>query len=206
MTLVIGSKMKIPGKKFFLLFFPLIISCSSSGRFIQLTNDNEKSKLIFPPSKTCFLIVIDSLKVDSSQYGLFSLKKDSNGHIRADSYWRIRSFDSIQQTIEFQNCILDTVMVILRKEQIRYLTCIPGIIISARDAVDIVTIPAFLLGTIGTAWGLISLPFPSTPWQEDLKLIRGGVIALGIFGLALWVSEPAKSDSIDNKYRIDSLH
>ena len=189
-----------------LLFLPLLFSCSGSNRFIELKNDYGKTRLMDAQSKTCYHIVIDSLKVDPSQYSLFSLKKDSNGIVLANSYWRIRSVDSAKQTIEFQNYIRDTTTVVLRKEQIKFISPVPGITISARDAVDIVAIPAFLLGTIGTAWGLISLPFPSTPWQDDIKLIRGGVIALGIFGLSMLIVEPAQTDSIENKYRIYSIH
>lgn len=198
--------MKLCRTKYLILLFFVLISCSAPNHFVRLTNDKGRIKLASPHSKTCYLILIDSLTVDPSQYDLFSLKKDSNGVVQANSYWRIWSFDSAEQTITFQNCSRDTMMVILRKEQILFLSPIPGVIISARDAVDIVTIPAFLLGTIGTAWGLISLPFPSTPWQEDLKLIRGGVIALGIFGLATLIVEPAQTDSKGNKYRIDSIH
>ena len=193
-------------KKLMLLFLPLLFSCSGSNRFIELKNDYGKTRLMDAQSKTCYYIVIDSLKVDPSQYSLFSWKKDSNGIVLANSYWRIRSVDSAKQTIEFQNYIRDTTTVVLRKEQIKFISPVPGITISARDAVDIVAIPAFLLGTIGTAWGLISLPFPSTPWQDDLKLIRGGVIALGIFGLSMLIVEPAQTDSIENKYRIYSIH
>lgn len=96
--------------------------------------------------------------------------------------------------------------IVLQKKQIAFIKPVPGVIITARNALDIVTIPAFVLGTIGTAWGLISLPFPSTPRKEDLKLIRGGVIALGIFGFATLIAEPAQTDSVGNKYRIDSIH
>ena len=193
-------------KKLMLLFLPLLFSCSGSNRFIELKNDYGKTRLMDAQSKTCYHIVIDSLKVDPSQYSLFSWKRDSNGIVRSNSYWRIRSIDSTKQAIEFQNYIRDTTTVVLRKEQIKFISPVPGITISARDAVDIVAIPAFLLGTIGTAWGLISLPFPSTPWQDDLKLIRGGVIALGIFGLSMLIVEPAQTDSIENKYRIYSIH
>jgi hypothetical protein len=194
-----------PTKYLILLLF-VLISCATPDRFVRLTNDKGRTKLASPQRKICYLILIDSLKFNPCQYDLLSLKKDSNGVVQANSYWRIWSFDSAEQTITFQNCSRDTMMVILRKEQILFLSPIPGVTISARDAVDIVTIPAFLLGTIGTAWGLISLPFPSTPWQEDLKLIRGGVIALGIFGLATVISESAQPDSSENKYRIESIH
>lgn len=198
--------MKPSRPKYLILLFFVLISCSAPDHFVRLTNDNGRTKLASPQRKICYLILIDSLKFDPSQYDLFSLKRDSNGVVQANSYWRICSFDSVKQTITFQNCIRDTMMVILRKEQILFLSPVPGFTISAREAVDIVTIPAFLLGTIGTAWGLISLPFPSTPWRDDLKLIRGGVIALGIFGLATWIVEPAQTDSMGNKYRIDSIH
>ncbi|MBL7994370.1 hypothetical protein JNM05_03265 [bacterium] len=73
--------------------------------------------------------------------------------------------------------------VVLRKEQIRFLFRIQGITISAHDAVDIVTFR-----------------------QDDLKMTRGGVIALGIFGLASWISESVQTDSTNNKYRIGCLH
>lgn len=199
-------KMRCCQISFFVCLCPILVSCAAPDRFIQLTNLSGETRFVYPESKSCFLVIIDSLKVDPSQYDLFSLKKDSIGAVQANSYWRIRSFDSMEQIITFQNCSRDTLTTVLRREQVLFLSPVPGFTISARDAVDIVTIPAFLLGTIGTAWGLISLPFPSTPWKEDLKLIRGGVIALGIFGLATWIVEPAQTDSMGNKYRIDGIH
>lgn len=128
--------------------------------------------------------------------------------VQLASYWYVGAIDTIQQGIEFRNCSQDTLKVFLRKEQIRCLS--PGhsaFSLSVRQTTaDLVLIPALVLGVTGVTWGLISLPFPSTPWQDDLRLIRGGVIALGIFGLAIWISEPASTDSIDNKYRIESMH
>ena len=194
-------------KKYFLLLLPLIISCTSSGRFVQLTNENGKSKSIYLPDKTCFYIGLDSVRTDSSQYQLFTLKKDSEETIQLVSYWRIGTVDTIRQGIEFRNCAYDSLRVFLNKEQIKFLSPVhSAFLFSVRQSADIVILPAFILGTIGTAWGLISLPFPSTPWREDFKLLRGGVIALGIFGLAVLITDSAKADSSGDKYRLKSVH
>jgi hypothetical protein len=44
------------------------------------------------------------------------------------------------------------------------------------------------------------------PCRKILKLIRDDVIALGIFCLPAWIAEPAQADSVENKYRLDSMH
>lgn len=169
-----------------------------------LRNENGNTSKIHSGSSRCFIIAADSLYVDSAVVTLFGLKADAQGNFFSTAFWRIRSIDTVRQSIEFINCGKDSAITVLHKKQIQYL--IPSGKVSNHDFLDVFILPSFLIGTVGTAWGLISLPFPSTPVEDDLKLIRNGVIGLGVFGAALWISEKTNDDSVMTKYYIESLH
>lgn len=201
--------MKIPRINWYALLLPAFMACSSSKQFVRLTNDHGKTKIIRVQSGSFFVIAIDSLRVDSSQYRLFSLKKRMDGSVDARSYWAVSTIDTVQQSITFRNCGNDTLRIALRKEQIKYLVrgSSASPVSARKTAADIVVMPAFFFGTIAAAWGIISLPVASTPWQDDLKMIARGAAVLGIFGIAVMIiDEPAEGIFEKDKYEIDSLH
>ncbi len=182
-----------------------VASCSAPKNFIQVSTDSGRKRIIFPPGKTCFLVELDSIRSDPFQIQLFRIETDCTGTIASGSSWLVTSIDTSEKKINFKNCGSDSLEASLKTESIRYL--IPyGRDLSAADALDIVALPAFILGTVGMSWGLISLPFPSTPSQDDVKLLSGGVAALGVFGVAVWLKNSLRADTTENRYKIVSLH
>ena len=194
----------------YLLFLPTLLACSASKQFIQLTDYSGHARVVHLDDTLRCRIVIDSLKVDSTQYRLFELKTAQDGSPDPSSYWFIAGLDTIQKKIEFRNCHTDSLTASLGQDQIRslLLSRSPESIRLSRayNPLHILADPAFVAGGFGIIFGLISLPIPSTPWPEDLKMIGGGLAALGVSALLIGIINTMDGDTEEEICRIKDFH